>query len=542
MQKGRMGKPEKRFYEAVQFFQAGNFADAEKICRKVLTRRPNHGDTLNLIGLVRARGGDFKTAIEFLRRATKSNELNVGYHFTLGEVLAATGDLGGAKVSFKQALSLEPDNLACLMNLGMANIYSKHWAQAVNAFTRAVCVAPKEAKIYARLGIALQESNEISGAIDAYQTSIQLGINDSHTYFNLGTALTRIDDIDGAIKAYQMVLKLEPNYQAAYRNLGGVFLKLAEYKDAVTMLRSAVEMAPDDLVSLQDLGSALLGTLEYEEAVRVSEKALELDLNSISRWSDLAFAHLCAGNPDRALTASDQGLLIKANDTSCLAFKATALNHLERRKEAGFLLGFDRLIFQKQFSEIEGYASNDDFNEALYDHVKNHSSLNISKLNRGLVMGQGTLELFDGELSPVLVTFQKIIESTIEDYKEAVPIDKNHPFLMRQPRKIKIQCWATIIKSGGFLDTHFHPPGWLSGVYYPRLPNAVDHHSESHEGWIEFGKEYYRIGSKDQPPVFLVKPSLGLMVLFPSYMGHRTLAFESTEERMSVSFDILPIS
>ena len=131
------------------------------------------------------------------------------------------------------------------------------------------------------------------------------------------------------------------------------------------------------------------------------------------------------------MSASDSGLLIKLNNTSWLAFKSKALNHLERRKEAGFILGLDRLIFQKQFTEVEGYVSNDDFNEALYDHVKNHSSLNISKLNRGLVMGQGTLELFDGELSPVLETFQGIIQSVVEDYKQAVPIDKNHAFLMR---------------------------------------------------------------------------------------------------------------
>ena len=107
---------------------------------------------------------------------------------------------------------------------------------------------------------------------------------------------------------------------------------------------------------------------------------------------------------------------------------------------------------------------------------------------------------------------------------------------------MEIQCWATIIKSGGFLDTHFHPTGWLSGVYYPRLPDAVNRLSENKEGWIEFGKEYYRIGSGDQPPVFVVKPIPGLMILFPSYMGHRTLAFESTEERMSMAFDVLPVS
>ena len=69
-------------------------------------------------------------------------------------------------------------------------------------------------------------------------------------------------------------------------------------------------------------------------------------------------------------------------------------------------------------------------------------------------------------------------------------------------------------------------------MYYPRLPDVIDHNSENHEGWVEFGKEYYQTGSEGQPPVFLVKTNPGLMVLIPSYMGHRMLAFESTEERI----------
>lgn len=541
MQKRLRGNPDVNFPKAVRSFQAGNFAEAKRTCQKILSHHSDHGDTLNLMGLTRARTGDFKVAITFLKRAVKSDGRNVGYHFTLGEVLLATGDLSGAKEAFHQGLSLQPDHMGCLMNLGMAHMHLGAWSEAVSAFTRAVELAPKEATVFARLGVALQESNDISGAIAAYQTSIELDPQDPHTHFNLGTVLSKTDDLDGTIAAYKQALTLEPNYQTAYRNLGGVYLKSAEYEDAVGMLRRAIEMAPDDIISLQDFGSALLGASQFDEAVRINERALELDLKSIDRWSDLAFSHLCAGNPEQALSASNSGLSLKQNHTSCLAFKSTALNHLERREEAAEILGLDRLIFQKQFDAPEGYASNDDFNEALFSHVKYDSSLSTSKLNRGLVAGQGTQELFEGELKPVLKTFQEMIQLAIEEYKRAVPVDEKHPFLISQPDKTKIVCWATLIQSNGFLDTHFHPPGWLSGVYYPHLPDAVDLHSENHEGWIEFGREYYRIGSDDQPPIFVVKPNPGLMVLFPSYLGHRTLSFESAEERMSVAFDILPI-
>jgi hypothetical protein len=65
MQKELRGSLEERFLEAVWVFLAGNFVDAENICRKILSNHPSHGDTLNLIDLIQARGGDFKTAIDF---------------------------------------------------------------------------------------------------------------------------------------------------------------------------------------------------------------------------------------------------------------------------------------------------------------------------------------------------------------------------------------------------------------------------------------------------------------------------------------------
>ena len=134
-----------------------------------------------------------------------------------------------------------------------------------------------------------------------------------------------------------------------------------------------------------------------------------------------------------------------------------------------------------------------------------------------------------------------MILTAIRDYEEAVLVDPNHPFLTRHPDKTRIEWWGTLMQPHGYLDTHFHPTGWLSGVYYPILPEAIDVRPESQEGWIEFGREYYKIGSEDNPPVFTVKPETGLMVIFPSYFGHRTLPFSTADERMSVAFDVIPM-
>ncbi|NQV99932.1 MAG: tetratricopeptide repeat protein [Rhodospirillales bacterium] len=540
MVKRPKGTAEDLFPKAVGLFQAGKLAAAEKICRKILARHPDHGDTLNLFAMARAHGGNFESAVNYLQRAVKSNPLNPAYHSNLGEILGASGNFEAAKSAFTQALALQPDHAGHLANLGTANLHLGIWPEAVAALQSAASLDPNNATVFARLGVAMQESRQLQAAVDAYQTAGRLGLQDPQTCYNLGTVLARLDDLDAAIGAFRQAVQLDTSYQPAYRSLGNIYLKRADYADAVEMLEQAIALQPGDMEVLQDLGSSLIGVENYEKAISIYQQLVNLKPDSVSQRADLAFANLCAGNPEAALQASSGGLDLKANDTSCLAFKATALNHLERREEAGYLLDFERLIYQKQFTAPVGFASIEAFNEALFAHVKNHTSLKDSKLNRGLVAGQGTQELFVGEITPVLKAFQTMINAAIEGYKQAVPVDASHPFLLSQPSAVHVTCWATLFQSSGFMDTHFHPPGWLSGVYYPQLPDAVDKRSDAHQGWIEFGRAYYRIASTDTPPVHLIKPSPGLMVLFPSYFGHRTIPFESSQERMSVAFDILP--
>lgn len=542
MVKRPKGTLEELFPKAVGLFQSGKLPAAEKVCRKILVRHPDHGDTLNLYGMARAHAGNFESAVNFLRRAVKSNGLNPAYHSNLGEILGASGDFEAAKAAFNQALVLQPNHADHLTNLGTANLHLGLWPEAVDNLTRAAQISPDDASIGARLGVAMQEMGDLEGAAASYKKAIEQGLADPKTRYNYGTVLSLLDDLDGAVSALHQAVELDSHYQQAFHKLGEIYLKRADYSRAIDALEKAVKLEPDDQKSLQDYGSALVGAEYYDEAIAIYQRLLDQQPGSVPQWADLAFANLCAGHPQEALIASNRGLDLKINDTSCLAFKSTALNHLGMREEAAELLDFDRLIYQKQFDAPAGFTSIEEFNQALFDHVKNHSTLKASKMNRGLTAGEGTQELFDGEITPVLETFQSMIGSAIEGYKATVPIDTDHPFLTSQPAAVHVTCWATLFKSSGFMDTHFHPPGWVSGVYYPQLPEVVDADTQSHQAWIEFGRAYYRIGSKDTPPVKVIKPNAGLMILFPSYFGHRTIPFESSKDRMSVAFDILPRS
>jgi uncharacterized protein (TIGR02466 family) len=86
---------------------------------------------------------------------------------------------------------------------------------------------------------------------------------------------------------------------------------------------------------------------------------------------------------------------------------------------------------------------------------------------------------------------------------------------------------------------HVHPLGWISSAYYVQVPDEVSK-SETHDGGIKFGEPDINIGWKGIAKR-KIQPKAGRLVLFPSYMWHGTMPFESNDPRMTVAFDVVPV-
>ena len=134
-----------------------------------------------------------------------------------------------------------------------------------------------------------------------------------------------------------------------------------------------------------------------------------------------------------------------------------------------------------------------------------------------------------------------MIRTAVEEYIDTVCHGIDHPSLTHPPARWRPSVWATVMDAHGQQFSHFHPPGWLSGVYYPNLPSLMSEDDPEQAGWIEFGPPYPRIPLKAEFDVTAYRPKEGLMFLFPSYVCHQTIPFVSDEKRVSIAFDIQPL-
>ena len=98
--------------------------------------------------------------------------------------------------------------------------------------------------------------------------------------------------------------------------------------------------------------------------------------------------------------------------------------------------------------------------------------------------------------------------------------------------------WHFKLLKTGYQNSHIHPNGWLSGVFYLKIPSQI----KNNEAGIEFSLhgDNYKIVHENIPTKNF-QPVVGDLVLFPSSLFHKTIPFKSNEERVCIAFDIVKL-
>lgn len=106
---------------------------------------------------------------------------------------------------------------------------------------------------------------------------------------------------------------------------------------------------------------------------------------------------------------------------------------------------------------------------------------------------------------------------------------------------VSLFAWANINRSGAFNQVHTHPHNHWSGVYYV-VPGDFSGDEISYPGQLQIHDPRERADMYMHPNApygkpFRVEPQAGLMVLFPSWLGHSVNVFHSRTTRISIAFN-----
>jgi len=292
---------ERDFQLAVEHHQAGHLSEAETAYRQILSRNPNHGEALHLLGVLAVQSGRLDAAVEFIRRAIAICSTNAIYYSNLGKALADMKQFDEAIAACRQAIQLKPDLAEARCNLGNALKGKGEIDKAIETYRQAIRLKPDLAEAHSNLGNALKDNERLDEAIASYRQAIRLRPDFAGAHSNLGNALTNLGRLDEAITSYRQAIRLKPDYAEAHSNLGNALKENGQFDEAIAAYGQAIRLKPDDALAHSNLGNVLKDKGQLDEAIACFRQAIRLK-------PDLAEAHNNLGNALTRIAQLDEAI------------------------------------------------------------------------------------------------------------------------------------------------------------------------------------------------------------------------------------------
>jgi tetratricopeptide (TPR) repeat protein len=385
--------------------------------------------------------------------------------------------------------------------------------------------APEAATLRAHL---LGDMGRYQEAVSGYRAVIARAPAMIDAQETLAQLLPQIGFRDAALDGYHAALECEPENGLLWLSALGIAKGAGEH---VQLLRwcDAVErrFGPDMLVmTLRAQALSALG--EDRAALAVVEQALAIESRHQPLHTTLAHIALRIGDAERAKRAAMQGAQLDPDDQSAWALLTVALRLLDDPREF-WLADYEAHVVTVPLAGLDmpPVARHLATLHMTRDHPADQSL-------RGGTQTRGNL--FDRP-SPEIAGLRSAIAEAVAGSIGKWGYDPKHPFLRRNTGRVAFAAsWSVSLRSGGHHVSHIHPRGWLSSACYIALPRTV---GSSDAGALAFGIPDAAL-NVDLPPRRIVRPREAMLVLFPSFMWHGTVAFQDDTPRLTVAFDAVP--
>ncbi len=557
---------------------ANQHQQAESLFLESLKYAPRRPDILVNFGNYLRRMGRPADAQMRLRKAVKlAPEFTVGW-YNLGLLLHACYEMPETVRCANKVIELEPTHVGAWELLASAEQKRGNVEAAITACREGLTNSPQAPRLLYALAQLLRQDCQFSEAAETYREALERGYRDPELFLNLGESLEETGDVQASVSCLDSGISLFPDNANLHRARVHLAHSSGTETDPLAQLREATKAYPDNPQLWYTLARLLDRLDRKEESAQVVADARAAGApNSAELTMQEALCRGYEGKPDEA-TALFEELLASYPDHvgGRLAYAGHLLAHGDPRdseqhcatvleqqpynqlawcyagtawellgdERGEWLMDYERMIQPVTVPAPDGYASRESFFadvQAALEELHHAQARPIEQSVRGGTQTNGFLFRLK---HPLLATLEQQIRVAVKSALQSFEDQKNHPFWARKiadPRGDGFQfsgAWSVRLLGEGFHTNHIHTEGWISSALYVALPDEVQA-AENTAGHIQFGVPMSELGL-DLPAKRIIRPEVGTLVLFPSYMWHGTIPFHSEQPRITVAFDLIP--
>ena len=475
-------------------------------------------------GATAVRQGIAEEAIPLMEAAARNHPQDARIWQVLGLAYRNLEEMTAALEALEQAARLAPHDALIAHTLARATMEAGLPASAL--FDRAHGLAPGDASILLGRAAAQFAEGRREDAIAGLDH--QLAANPGWLLGHVTVSRLRwmCGDQEAYAASLDRALGHAPGEVALWRQLAGIQMQARHYDRALLTLARARATAGDSL--LFDSAEAACWS-EKGETGRADPIFRRIGLSSEPSAAESYVRHLLRSGRPAEAAAIAESRLAGEGGLAMWPYLASAWR-LTGDVRWEWLEGHPRFIGVYDIGDKAGSL------EALAGrlrslHVATHQPLEQSV--RGGTQTDGPLF---ARIDPEIRSLRSAIVEAVQAYiAQLPPADPGHPLLGLPRSPVRFSgSWSVRLTDGGHHANHVHLAGWISSAFYVSLPDSGVGGAD-HAGWLALG-EASEVGV-DLPPLRLIEPKPGRLILFPSTMWPGTRPFEAGE-RLTVAFDV----
>jgi tetratricopeptide (TPR) repeat protein len=176
--------------------------------------------------------------------------------------------------------AISPKTKEQWLDMGMAHVKAKRYAEAIAAYSHAIELDPNHARAYYDRGLTYYILQQYQQALADYSRVIELNPNNVRAYHNRGDTYQTLRQYQQALADYSRAIELDPNYASVYNNRGVIYETLQQYQQALADYSRAIELDPNNARAYKNRGLTYKILQQYHQALADYSSAIELNPKS----------------------------------------------------------------------------------------------------------------------------------------------------------------------------------------------------------------------------------------------------------------------
>ena len=158
----------------VTSLQAGNLAEAERVCRQILAADPAQVDALHLLGVTLMRGGQAQASLDPLARARALDPTFADAAYNHAVALGELERWDEALAAYEQVLRLDAANARAWNNRGNVMQKLERWSDALASYDRTLRLRPDHADAMHNRALVLMALGRPQEALASLQRAVAI--------------------------------------------------------------------------------------------------------------------------------------------------------------------------------------------------------------------------------------------------------------------------------------------------------------------------------------------------------------------------------